>query len=299
MALDDRSGQELSPQLSRQARAAALLDADTEYRLAVAWRDHRDKAALDQLIRAYLRLAIATAARFRRYGAGMGDLVQEASLGLMKAAEKFDPDRGVRFSTYAAWWIKASVQDYVLRNWSMVRTGSTAGQKSLFFNLARVRAAIEREDRAAGLAPDADRLARHIAEKLGVTLAEVTMMQGRMAGSDMSLNALQGDSEDGREWIDTLEDDGPGTEERIAEAHDQRRLTGWLGTAFGALTAREKWIVEQRRMRDEPRTLEQLGAELGLSKERVRQIEAAAHDKMRRSLIAVGGADLQGFLGRA
>lgn len=298
MALDAGSGQELSPQLSRQARAAGLLDAETEYRLAVAWRDHRDKAALDRLIRAYLRLAIATAARYRRYGAGMGDLVQEASLGLMKAAEKFDPDRGVRFSTYAAWWIKASVQDYVLRNWSLVRTGSTSGQKSLFFNLARVRAGIEREDREAGLSPDPDRLATKIASTLGVTRAEVAMMQGRMAGSDMSLNAVQGQDEDGREWIDTLEDDGPSTEERIGAAHDAARLRGWLGTAFAGLSGRERLIVQERRMRDEPRTLESLGAELGLSKERVRQIEAAAYDKMRRSLVASGGQDLAGFLGR-
>jgi RNA polymerase sigma-32 factor len=276
-----------------------MLDAETEYRLAVAWRDHRDKAALDRLIGAYLRLAIATASRYRRYGAGMGDLVQEASLGLMKAAEKFDPDRGVRFSTYAAFWIKASIQDYVLRNWSMVRTGSTAGQKSLFFNLARVRAGIEREDREAGLDPDADRTAARIAETLGVTRAEVAMMSGRMSGSDLSLNAVQGQEDDGREWIDLLEDDGPGTEERVGNAHDNGRLRQWLGTAFAGLSVREQRIVQERRLRDEPRTLESLGDELGLSKERVRQIEAAAYDKMRKSLVAVGGADLAGFLGRA
>ena len=129
---------------------AELLDAETELRLAYAWRDERDEAALHRLITAYMRLAISMASKFKRYGAPMNDLIQEAGLGLMKAADKFDPDRGVRFSTYAVWWIKASIQDYVMRNWSMVRTGSTSSQKSLFFNMRRVQARLERESAAAG-----------------------------------------------------------------------------------------------------------------------------------------------------
>ena len=129
---------------------AELLDAETERQLAIAWRDHRDEAALHRLINAYMRLAISMASKFKRYGAPMNDLIQEAGLGLMKAADKFDPDRGVRFSTYAVWWIKASIQDYVMRNWSMVRTGTTSSQKSLFFNLRRVQAQMERETRARG-----------------------------------------------------------------------------------------------------------------------------------------------------
>ena len=131
--------------LSRRAMKAEILDAETELRLAYAWRDQRDEAALHRLITAYMRLAISMASKFRRYGAPMNDLIQEAGLGLMKAADKFDPDRGVRFSTYAVWWIKASIQDYVMRNWSMVRTGSTSSQKSLFFNMRRVQAQLERE----------------------------------------------------------------------------------------------------------------------------------------------------------
>ncbi|MGB1387364.1 MAG: sigma-70 family RNA polymerase sigma factor, partial [Paracoccaceae bacterium] len=140
-----------SSTMSRQAMKAELLDAETELELARAWRDHRDEAALHRLITAYMRLAISMASKFRRYGAPMNDLIQEAGLGLMKAAEKFDPDRGVRFSTYAVWWIKASIQDYVMRNWSMVRTGSTSSQKSLFFNLKRVQARLEREAMASGM----------------------------------------------------------------------------------------------------------------------------------------------------
>ena len=270
--------------LSRQARAAELLDAETELRLAYAWRDHRDEAALHRLITAYMRLAISMASKFRRYGAPMNDLIQEASLGLMKAAEKFDPDRGVRFSTYAVWWIKASIQDYVMRNWSMVRTGSTSAQKSLFFNLKRVQAKREREAQAAGEVLDQHQLREKVAHEIGVSMAEVEMMEGRLAGSDASLNATQASDEDGREWIDALEDDGPQAADRVEASHDQAQLREWLVKAMGALNARERHIVAERRLREEPRTLESLGNEMGLSKERIRQLEAVAYGKLRKSL---------------
>ena len=189
--------------LSRRAMQAELLDAETELKLAYAWRDERDEAALHRLITAYMRLAISMAAKFRRYGAPMNDLIQEAGLGLMKAADKFDPDRGVRFSTYAVWWIKASIQDYVMRNWSMVRTGSTSSQKSLFFNMRRVQARLEREALARGEVLDRHEMRQMIATEVGVPLHDVEMMEGRLAGSDFSLNATQSADEDGREWIDT------------------------------------------------------------------------------------------------
>jgi RNA polymerase sigma-32 factor len=265
--------------LSRQAMKAELLDAETEQRLARAWRDQRDEAALHRLIQAYMRLAISLAAKFRRYGAPMNDLIQEASLGLMKAADKFDPDRGVRFSTYAVWWIKASVQDYVMRNWSLVRTGSTSSQKALFFNLRRVQARLSRET---GLDPA--QLHEAVAREVGVPLADVQMMEGRLAGMDYSLNALQSTDEDGREWIDALEDEGPQAAERVEAAHDMARLKEWLGQALQGLNDRERFIVTERRLREEGRTLEDLGGELGLSKERVRQLESGAYAKMRRQL---------------
>lgn len=280
MALDGYSDQTLS----RQARAAELLDAETEAGLARAWRDHGDTAALHRLVTAYMRLAISMAAKFRRYGAPMNDLIQEASLGLMKAAEKFDPDRGVRFSTYAVWWIKASIQDYVMRNWSLVRTGSTSGQKALFFNLRRVEAKLAREAAAAGEVLDPHQLREKVAQEVGVTLAEVQMMEGRLSGMDASLNAPQAADEDGREWIDALEDDSPQSSEVVEAAHDRAALRGWLGAALGALNPRERYIVAERRLRDEPRTLESLGLEIGLSKERIRQLEAAAYAKLRRHL---------------
>lgn len=270
--------------LPRRAMRAELLDAETELRLAYAWRDQRDEAALHRLVTAYMRLAISMAAKFRRYGAPMNDLIQEAGLGLMKAADKFDPDRGVRFSTYAVWWIKASIQDYVMRNWSMVRTGSTSAQKALFFNLRRVQARLEREAEAAGEALDGHQLRERIAHEVGVPLADVEMMEGRLSGSDYSLNATQSAEEDGREWIDALEDDAEQAAERVEAEHDTETLRGWLKEAMAVLTDRERFIVLERKLREEARTLESLGDELGLSKERVRQLEAAAFQKMRRQL---------------
>ncbi|RMD94841.1 MAG: RNA polymerase factor sigma-32 [Alphaproteobacteria bacterium] len=281
--------------ISRLAMQAELLDAETERELAIAWRDRRDEAALHRLVTAYMRLAISMAAKFRRYGAPMNDLIQEAGLGLMKAADKFDPDRGVRFSTYAVWWIKASIQDYVMRNWSMVRTGSTSSQKSLFFNMRRVRARLEREAMARGERLDSQQLREMIAHEVGVPLRDVEMMEGRLAGSDFSLNATQASDEDGREWIETIEDEDAQTAELVAHAHDNETLRGWLVEAMGALTERERYIVTERKLKDPPRTLESLGNELGLSKERIRQLEVQAFDKMRRKLEAQS-REVQEFL---
>ncbi|MFU8825454.1 RNA polymerase factor sigma-32 [Yoonia sp.] len=272
--------------LSRTAMRAELLDAETELRLAYAWRDQRDEEALHRLITAYMRLAISMASKFKRYGAPMNDLIQEASVGLMKAADKFDPDRGVRFSTYAVWWIKASIQDYVMRNWSMVRTGSTSSQKSLFFNMRRVQARLEREAAAEGRNLETHELHEMIAIEVGVPLHDVLMMDGRLSGSDFSLNATQSVDDEGREWIDALEDDAPQASEKVENSHDTDTLRQWLVTALTALNDREQFIVRERKLRDDPRTLESLGTELGLSKERVRQLEAAAFGKMRKSLEA-------------
>ena len=269
---------------SRQAMKAELLDAETERELAYAWRDHRDEAALHRLINAYMRLAISMASKFRRYGAPMNDLIQEAGLGLMKAADKFDPDRGVRFSTYAVWWIRASIQDYVMRNWSLVRTGSTSSQKSLFFNLRRVQAQIEREAAARGETLNRQTLRELVAAEVGVPIHDVEMMEGRLGGMDFSLNATQSSDDEGREWIDTLEDDSDAGTELVETRLDQAQLREWLLVALNALTDRERFIVRERKLREDPRTLESLGDELGLSKERVRQLEAAAFAKMRRNL---------------
>ncbi|MGM0586236.1 MAG: RNA polymerase factor sigma-32 [Pseudomonadota bacterium] len=269
--------------MTRTAMAAELLDAETELELARRWRDDGDERALHRLVTAYMRLAISMAAKYRRYGAPMNDLTQEAGVGLMKAAEKFDPDRGVRFSTYAVWWIKASIQDYVMRNWSMVRTGSTSSQKSLFFNMRRVRARLEREMEQDGEALSGHEIRRRIAEDLGAPLRDVEMMEGRLAGSDFSLNAQQA-GEDGREWLETLEDETADSEASVARKRDLSAARQWIRDAMTALTDREKMIIIARKIEDEPETLESLGTKLGLSKERVRQLEAQALRKMRRRL---------------
>lgn len=282
--------------LPRQARRAEMLDAETEARLARAWRIEGDKASLHRLVTAYMRLAIAMAARYRRYGASMSDLTQEAAIGLMKAAEKFDPERGFRFSTYAVWWIKAQLQDFVMRNWSLVRTGSTTSQKSLFFNLRRVEAKLKREAAAAGQVLEDRALHVAVAGELGVSVADVLMMDGRLAGSDASLNASQATDEDGRAWIDVLEDEGLQADEIVAARHDNAALRLQLGRALSALTERERFIVRARQLEDQPRTLESLGLELRLSKERIRQLEAAAYGKLRRKL-EEEGAELAQYIG--
>jgi RNA polymerase sigma-32 factor len=263
---------------------AELLDAETEYKLAVAWRDNRDEAALHRLITAYMRLAVSMAMKFKRYSVSQQDLIQEAGVGLMKAAEKFDPDRGFRFSTYAQWWIKAAMQEFVMRNWSMVRTGTTTSQKSLFFNLKRVQAKIEREALQSGEALSLAEKDVLIAEEIGVPLRDVEMMQGRMSGGDFSLNAPQSTDEDTREWMDTIEDTSPQSAEVVEREQDLVTMRGWINKAMNVLNDREKFIISQRKMADETRTLESIGKELGLSKERVRQIEAVALEKLRKRL---------------
>jgi RNA polymerase sigma-32 factor len=290
---------EQSPALSRMARkamTAEMLDAETELMLARAWRDRRDEAALHRLVKAYMRLAVSMAGKYRRYGAPLPDLVQEAGVGLMRAAEKFDPDRGVRFSTYAVWWIKASIQDYVMRNWSLVRTGSTSAQKALFFNLRRVRAKLEREASRRGEMLDSHTMRAMVAAEMGLPLRDVELMDARLSGSDFSLNATQA-GEDGREWVETIEDDGPIAEETVARQSDMGRLRGWLTDALVALNGRERMIIIERQLKDEPRTLESLGIELGLSKERIRQLEAQALKKMRKRLEAVSGGAAQALAG--
>jgi RNA polymerase sigma-32 factor len=276
-------GSEVSSGLTRGAMRAEMLDADVELELARKWRNNGDEQALHRLVNAYLRLAVSMASKYRRYGADMTDLVQEAGIGLMKAAEKFDPERGVRFSTYAVWWIKASIQDYVMRNWSLVRTGSTSSQKALFFNLKRVKARITREQEGQTNNVDTARLSELIAVELGVPMRDVEMMEARLSGSDYSLNAQQA-NDDGREWIDLLEDESVQSAQKVEQERDRSVLRKSLVEALQTLNEREKKIILDRKLRDEPRTLESLGGELGLSKERIRQLESQALVKMRKKL---------------
>ncbi|WP_372884635.1 RNA polymerase factor sigma-32 [Shimia sp.] len=274
----------LTRDLTRRSMRAEMLDAETELALARAWRDRRDAAALHRLIRAYMRLAISMAGRFRRPGLSHSDLIQEAALGLMKAADRFDPDRGVRFSTYAVWWIRAGLQDHAMRSWSIVRTGSTSAQKSLFFNLRRVQARLEREAEAQGEILDRYQICERIAGEIGVSVADTEMMMGRLTGADRSLNARQSTEESGREWLDLIEDEDPLGAATVERRRDHAALRRRLSEAMRGLTERERFILDQRRLRDTGRTLAELGGEMGISKERVRQLEVAALAKMRRAL---------------
>lgn len=287
---------ERASSMTRKAMSAELLDAETEHDLAVRWRDNQDHRALHRLVTAYMRLAISMASKYRRYGAAMPDLIQEANIGLMKAASKFDPDRGVRFSTYAVWWIKASIQDYVMRNWSMVRTGSTSSQKSLFFNMRRVRAQIERERMALGEEIDNAEIRKEISEELGVPLRDVEMMEARLSGSDFSLNAQQA-GEEGREWVETIEDEGPQADEIVTHRSDTGKARAWLTDAFDALTDRERLIIAARKLNDTPETLESLGQKFKLSKERIRQLEDQALRKMRKRLEGTHGGNVADLIG--
>lgn len=259
---------------------AALLSRERELELAYSWRDKRDETALHELVLAYMRLVISTAAKFRNYGLPVADLVQEGTVGLMQAAERFEPEREVRFSTYASWWVRSAMQDFILRNWSVVRTGTTAAQKALFFNFRRLRARIQ--DGGKGQLDEAGR--DHIAKELSVNVNDVVAMEMRLSGSDQSLNArISPNGED--EWQDFLKDETPSPEEVVTLAHDNKTRSIWLAQALAELTDREQVIIKERRLRDDGRTLEELGRKLGISKERVRQIEHRALEKLKTSLL--------------
>jgi RNA polymerase sigma-32 factor len=221
--------------------------------------------------------------KYGRYGVDTNELIQEAGIGLMKAAKKFDPERGVRFSTYATWWIKASIQDFVLRNWSLVRTGSTASQKALFFNFKRVKSKIERDYDRNVASVDYSSLNEIVADQMGVPLRDVEMMESRLTGSDFSLNSLQ-QNEEGREWIETIEDENSIGADRVDSERDHKRIQVWIKEALSTLNSREKRIVIDRKLVDKPRTLDSIGGELGVSKERVRQLETQALKKLKKHL---------------
>ncbi len=261
---------------------APYLQRDEEMALARRWRDERDQSAMHAIALAHMRLVISMAAKFRNYGLPLGDLVQEGHVGLLEAAARFEPDRDVRFSTYATWWIRASMQDYVLRNWSIVRGGASSAQKALFFNLRRLRAR---------LAQGSDTLSDHgfydeISKALGVSAADVALMDARLSAPDASLNAPVSDDASGAsERMDFLRSDDPLPDEVVGDAIDDQRRREWLSSALASLDDRELRIIRERRLADDGATLESLGERLGISKERVRQIETRALQKLRTALL--------------
>jgi len=266
----------------RAAMNAPFLEREEEHLLAVRWKSDRDEAALHKLAAAHMRLVISIAARFRHYGLPMADLIQEGHVGLLEAGARFDPDRDVRFSTYATWWIRAAIQDHILRNWSIVRGGTSSTQKALFFSLRRLRWRLGRQNDDLTTAD----IYRQIATAVGVSEKDVALMDSRLSGPDMSLNApiSEGEGENTAERMDFLVDDAPLPDETVSELIDEERRALWLKQAMGVLTERELKIIRARKLSENSVTLEALGAKLGISKERVRQIENRALQKLKRAL---------------
>ena len=276
---EDPFAQKAHTRFVRRSMSEPLLSREDEFALARAWREQGDEDALHSLIRSYTRLAVSIATKFRNYGLPVSDLVQEGVIGLMQAANRFEPDRDIRFSTYASWWIRSSIQDFILRNWSIVRTGTTAAQKTLFFNLRRLRARIE-ESSGAPLNQDGREL---IAQELSVAIGEVENMENRLSAADQSLNAVIGDDGEG-EWQDFLTDDRASPEDLVVGTFDGDMRKKWIHESIAELTPREQRIIRARRLVEDGATLEELGKVLGVSKERVRQLEHRALLKLKSSM---------------
>ena len=263
-----------------EIRKFPMLEPNEEYMLAKRWQEHQDSEAAHKLVTSHLRLVTRIAMGYRGYGLPIGEVISEGNVGLMQAVKRFEPDKGFRLATYAMWWIRASIQEYILRSWSLVKMGTTAAQKKLFFNLRRMKGQIKAlED--GDLRPDQ---VKQIATKLGVPEDDVISMNRRLGG-DASLNASvrAADAESG-EWQDWLVDDTPNQEERLGEAEELNRRRSYLASAMATLNEREKQIFEARRLAEEPATLEDLSAKFGVSRERIRQIEVRAFEKVQAAV---------------
>jgi RNA polymerase sigma-32 factor len=262
-----------------EIRQFPMLEPQQEYMLAKSWREHGDRDAAHKLVTSHLRLVARIAMGYRGYGLPIGEVVSEGNVGLMQAVKRFDPDKGFRLATYAMWWIRAAIQEYILRSWSLVKMGTTAAQKKLFFNLRKIKGQLKALDEG-DLRPDQ---VKRIATQLGVTEEDVVSMNRRLAG-DSSLNApVRNDSESG-EWQDWLIDDTMDQETALAESEEAQRRRGMLNNALKGLNERERRVFEARRLAEEPLTLEELSAEFGVSRERIRQIEVRAFEKVQKAV---------------
>lgn len=273
-----------------------VLTEDQEYMAAKAWREHQDRDAVQLLITSHLRLVAKIAMGYRGYGLPVADLIAEGNIGMMQAVKKYDPDRGFRFATYAMWWIKASMQEYILKSWSLVKIGTTGAQKKLFFNLRKLKNKLQEMD-GDGYGSLSPEHTREIANTLAVPEYEVTSMEQRLS-SDLSLNTPRGmggsaaDSEDAGEWQDWLPDNSDNQEVQIATLQELKKRQDLLKDALDVLTPRERHILAERRLREPPSTLEDLSQHYNISRERVRQIENAAFDKLRTEIARMVGEDV-------
>ncbi len=260
-------------------RKFPMLEPGEEFMLAKSWQEHDDSDAAEKLVTSHLRLVARIAMGYRGYGLPIGEVISEGNVGLMQAVKRFDPDKGFRLATYAMWWIRASIQEYILRSWSLVKMGTTAAQKKLFFNLRRAKSQLRALDDG-DLHPDH---VQTIARKLGVSEADVVSMNRRLGG-DSSLNApVRTDAEAG-EWQDWLVDDAPSQEDQLGETQELDQRRGYLTNALSSLNDRERRIFEARRLSDSPITLEDLSTEFGVSRERIRQIEVRAFEKVQKAV---------------
>jgi RNA polymerase sigma-32 factor len=262
-----------------EIRRFPMLEPQEEYMLAKSWREHGDREAAHRLVTSHLRLVAKIAMGYRGYGLPISEVISEGNVGLMQAVKRFEPDKGFRLATYAMWWIKAAIQEYILRSWSLVKMGTTANQKKLFFNLRKAKSKISALEEG-DLRPDQVQL---IAKRLGVTEQDVVDMNRRLGG-DVSLNAPIREDGDSGEWQDWLVDDASDQEERLAESEESDNRRKALGEALSMLNERERRIFEARRLADDPITLEDLAAEFGVSRERVRQIEVRAFEKVQSAV---------------
>ena len=274
----------LSPEqgLSRyltEIRKFPMLEKEQEFMLAKRWRQDEDTDAAEQMVTSHLRLVATIAMGYRGYGLPMAEVISEGNVGLMQAVKKFDPDKGFRLATYAMWWIRAAIQEYILRSWSLVKLGTTASQKKLFFNLRRIKGEINALD-SGDLKPDR---VTEIATRLNVSEKDVLSMNGRMSGSDASLNAPMG-AEGDMEWQDWLTDDDPGQAESFANRQEFDSRMTLLQEAMADLSEREQHILQERRLTDEPKTLEELSEVYNVSRERIRQIEVRAFEKIQKAM---------------
>ncbi|PPC86010.1 MAG: RNA polymerase sigma factor RpoH [Hyphomicrobium sp.] len=264
-----------------EIRKFPMLEPNEEYMLAKRWQEHEDSDAAEKLVTSHLRLVARIAMGYRGYGLPIGEVISEGNVGLMQAVKRFEPDKGFRLATYAMWWIRASIQEYILRSWSLVKMGTTAAQKKLFFNLRRAKSQLQAlED--GDMKPET---VKKIATKLGVSEGDVISMNRRLGG-DASLNApLRADSESG-EWQDWLVDDTPTQEDRLVESEEIKQRRSYLTSAMAVLNDRERRVFEARRLSEDPATLEDLSTEFGVSRERIRQIEVRAFEKVQKAVTA-------------
>ncbi|HEY1505486.1 MAG TPA: RNA polymerase sigma factor RpoH [Stellaceae bacterium] len=265
----------------QEIRRFPMLQANEEYMLAKRWREHNDPEAAHQLVTSHLRLVAKIAMGYRGYGLPLSELISEGNVGMMQAVKRFDPDRGFRLATYAMWWIRASIQEYILHSWSLVKIGTTAAQKKLFFNLRRLKGQIQAIEEG-DLTPE--HVAK-IAKELDVPESDVVSMNRRLLAPDNSLNApLRADGEGEGEWQDWLVDDEASQESKLGERQELGLRRDLLKTAMSHLTDRERDILKERRLKENPTTLEELSAKYGISRERVRQIEVRAFEKLQKAI---------------